>query len=143
MDLAELVSFLRRHRLAVEASVSTETGPQAAVVGIAVSDAGEVVFDTLSSSRKCRNLRQDPHIALVVGWDAECTAQYEGIADEPSGAELERVKALYFSVFPDGREREAWPGITYFRVRPVWARYSDFSGVEPSLNELRFAAPTA
>jgi len=142
MELAELVSFLRRHRLAVEASVSPESGPQAAVVGVAVSDAGEVVFDTLSSSRKCRNLRQDPRIALVMGWDEECTVQYEGIADEPSGAELERMKALYLSVFPDGREREKWPGITYFRVRPLWVRYSDFSGAEPSSSELRFAAPT-
>jgi hypothetical protein len=52
MELAELVSFMRRHRLAVEASVAPETGPQAAVVGFVVSDLGEVFFDTLSTTRK-------------------------------------------------------------------------------------------
>ena len=142
MELAELVSFMRRHRLAIEASVSAHGGPQAAVVGFAVSDVGELFFDTLSTTRKCRNLRQDPRIALVVGWDEERTVQYEGIADEPSGAELARLKELYFAVFPDGRERERWPDITYFRVRPIWARYSDFTGAEPSSSELRFAGAT-
>jgi hypothetical protein len=47
------------------------------------------------------------------------------------GAELERLKELYLARFPDGRERAAWPGITYFRVRPAWLRYSDFSGSAP------------
>jgi pyridoxine/pyridoxamine 5'-phosphate oxidase len=133
---------MQRHRLAIEASVSVQGGPQAAVVGFVVSDAAELFFDTLSSTRKCRNLRQDSRIALVVGWDEERTVQYEGIADEPSGVELARLKELYFSVFPDGREREHWPGITYFRVRPVWARYSDFSSAKPSSSELRFAEAT-
>ena len=28
--------------------------------------------------------------------------------------------------FPDGPQRELWPGISYVRVRLTWARYSDF-----------------
>ena len=132
---------MRRSRIAVQASLSGDTGPQAAVVGIAVSDAGEIVFDTLGSTRKAQNLRLDPRIALVIGWDEERTVQYEGIADEPSGDELARLKQLYFAVFPDGREREHWAGITYFRVRPTWLRYSDFTGAEPGSAELRFPKP--
>src|ERR1700760_2438716 len=116
MDLAELVRFMRRRRIAGQASVSPAGGPQAAVVGIAISDSGEIVFDTLGDTRKAKNLRIDPRIAFVIGWDEERTVQYEGIADEPQGAELARVKEVYFSVFPDGRERERWAGITYFRV---------------------------
>lgn len=142
MELAELVSFLRGHRLAIEASLSAETGPQAAVIGFVVSDAGELFFDTLASTRKCRNLRLDPRIALVIGWDDERTVQYEGTADEPVGPELTRLKELYFSVFPEGRDRERWPDITYFRVRPRWVRYSDFTGAAPRSSELRFSAPT-
>jgi pyridoxine/pyridoxamine 5'-phosphate oxidase len=137
MTLAEIIAFMQQHRLAVQASVSKEGGPQAAVVGIAVSAAGEIVFDTLSSTRKCQNLRQERRIALVIGWDQERTVQYEGVADEPMGSELERCKELYFSVFPDGRERERWPGISYFRVQPRWLRYSDFSGADPKLVELQ------
>jgi hypothetical protein len=45
---------------------------------------------------------------------------------------LDRLKKLYFASFPDGIERQAWPGITYFRVRPTWVRFSDFRGPEPA-----------
>ena len=36
---------------------------------------------------------------------------------------------------PDGRQREAWPGITYFRVRPTWIRYVDFNSDPPLIVE--------
>jgi hypothetical protein len=71
--------------------------------------------------------RRHPTIAVVVGWDEEITVQYEGVADEPSGAELERLKKSYFAVYPDGVDRQRWDGITYFRIRPTWIRYSDFN----------------
>lgn len=126
-----LLGFLRRHRYAVQASTAAGGAPQAAVVGVAFTPALEMVFDTLDSTRKCSNLRRDPRVALVVGWDEEQTAQIEGVADEPAGDDLARVKAAYFAAFPDGPSRERWPGITYFRVRPTWIRYSDFRGAEP------------
>lgn len=126
MNRAELLRFIRRHRYAVQASTAADGAPQAAVIGIAVSDALEIVFDTLRTTRKAQNLGQDARIALVVGWDEEQTVQLEGLADEPSGAELVRLKAVYFAQFPDGPARERWPHIMYFRVRVAWARYSDF-----------------
>jgi hypothetical protein len=55
-DVKDLLAFLRQHRVAVQASVSDAGGAQAAVVGIAVTDRFEIVFDTLSSSRKAQNL---------------------------------------------------------------------------------------
>lgn len=126
MTRAQLLAFIRRHRYAVQASVAASGAPQAAVIGVAVSDELELVFDTLGTSRKAQNLRQDPRIALVIGWDDEQTVQLEGVADEPIGAELTRLKRVYFDAFPDGPEREQWPAITYVRVRVAWARYSDF-----------------
>jgi pyridoxine/pyridoxamine 5'-phosphate oxidase len=131
MTRDDFVAFVRRHRWAVQASVAAGGAPQAAVIGIAVTDGMELVFDTLETTRKCRNLRRDPRIALVVGWDDAETVQIEGVADEPLGAELAAAKAAYFAAFPDGPTREAWPGITYFRVRPTWLRYSDFRGDGP------------
>lgn len=106
--------------------MSDSGAPQAAVIGIAVTDALEIVFDTLGTTRKMTNLRRDPRIALVVGWDEEQTVQLEGVADEPTGEELARLKAVYLAKFADGVERAAWPDLTYVRVRPSWARYSDF-----------------
>ena len=132
MDRDALLDFLRRHRYAVQASTGPN-GPQAAVVGFAVSDALEIDFDTLATTRKMTNLRADARIALVIGWDDEQTVQLEGLADEPKGEELVRIKRVYFASWPDGQEREAWKDITWVRVRPSWARYSDFrpgGGVE-------------
>ena len=139
MDRQDILVFLRRHRLAVQSTVSPDGWPQAAVVGIVVSDDLEIFFDTLTTTRKLRNLRASPRMAMVIGWDEE-TVQLEGIADEPSGADLERLLALYLQAFPDGKERQAWPGITYVRIRPRWLRYSDFRGAEPVIVELEGAA---
>ncbi|SRR5579884_8675 len=115
MQPRELLQFLREHRLAVEASVSTSSHAQAAVVGFAISDEFEIIFDTLDSTRKVANLRQNPRVAFVIGGllpGDERTAQYEGIADEPSGAELDRLTEIYYQVHPDGRARRSWAGLT-------------------------------
>lgn len=137
MTLTDIVAFVQKHTLAVEGSVSGAGGPQAAVVGIVANDALEIFFDTLGSTRKAANLRHDPRAALVVGWDlAEArTVQLEGVADEPTGAELAEWRQIYFARFPDGVARQAWPDITYFRVRPTWVRHSDFRGAEPAIVE--------
>ena len=47
MTQSELLDFMRGHRWAVQTSVSGAGAPQAALVGIAVTDDLEIVFDTL------------------------------------------------------------------------------------------------
>lgn len=136
MTRAELVTFLRKYKLAVQASVAPGGAPQAAVVGFAVSDSLEIVFDTVATTRKHDNLRTDPRVALVIGWDDGITAQIEGVADFPTGDELERIRECYFVPYPDGRDRLKWPGITHVRVRPTWVRYSDFTREPPHIVEL-------
>jgi hypothetical protein len=135
-----VLAFMRLQRLAVQAAVSEAGAPQAAVVGVAVSDRLEIIFDTLGTTRKAQNLRRDPRIAFVIGgWVTgdERTVQYEGVVDEPSGRELDRLKAIYYTVYPDGAARATWPGITYFRACPTWIRYSDFNQDPPEVIELR------
>jgi general stress protein 26 len=136
MTRSQLLEFLRRHRLGVLATTAPDGTPEAAVVGFAVTDELELVFDTLDSTRKAIHLRRDARIAFVIGWDEEQTVQLEGLAHEPWGAELERVRQVYFERFPDGRARASWPGLVYFRVIPRWARYSDYRGKEPVIVEL-------
>jgi general stress protein 26 len=138
MSAAELLTFLRGHKLAVQASVAAGGAPQAAVVGYAVTDLFELVFDTLGSSRKGQNLRRNNRIALVIGGlidGEERTVQYEGVSDEPSGEELERLKRVYYAAWPDGPSRLSWPGLTYIRVKPAWIRYSDFNANPPEIME--------
>jgi uncharacterized protein YhbP (UPF0306 family) len=138
---ADVLEFMRQHRFAVQASVSGSHAPQAAVVGFIVTDDFELFFDTVDSTRKAANLRRNPQIAFVIGGLAdgeESTVQYEGIADEPIGPTLERLRERYLVRFPDGRERQAWPGLIYVRVRPRWLRFSNFSRTPPEVVEFAF-----
>jgi general stress protein 26 len=138
MQAEELLRFIREHRLAVEASVSASSAAQAAVVGFAISDEFEIIFDTLDSTRKVPNIRRNAKVAFAIGGltpGDERTAQYEGLADEPTGAELERLTEIYYRVYPDGPARRNWPGLIYVRVRPTWIRYSDFNVDPPQIVE--------
>jgi len=141
MTKADLLTFLRGYRLAVQASVTHDGKPQAAVVGIVVTDDLEVVFDSVGSTRKVQNLRANANVALVIGgWGKgnEREVQYEGIADEPRGAELAPLQELYLAQFPDGHERLTWPGLTYIRCKPTWIRYSDWTVDPPVVEEWEF-----
>lgn len=136
---AHLLAFMRQEPYAVQASVSASGKPQVATIGVVVSDSFEVFFDTLDTTRKAVNLRRNPAVAMALGSTAEATertVQLEGTADEPGGADLQRLFDLYFDRFPDGRDRQRWPGIVYFRVTPTWLRYSDFSTDPPLVAEL-------
>ena len=138
----DLLAFLRRERYAVLATASPEGLPQAALVGIAINDRFELIFDTLQTTRKAANIRQNPCVAFVIGPTdprAVCTVQYEGIADEPTGAELQELLARYYETFPDGPARRNWPGLMYVRVKPLWIRYSNYALDPPEIVEFRAA----
>jgi len=138
MELRDLLALLRRHTLAVQATVSAAGQPQAAVVGVAFTDDFEVIFDTLRSTRKFQNLCRDPKVSLVIGgWQEgdERTVQIEGQADEPVGGELDFIRSSYYAAHPDGAKRASWPGLTYVRVRPTWIRYSDYNANPPQIIE--------
>ena len=137
MTRRELYQFLRKNRFAVVSTINPAS-PQAAVVGVAVTEALDLIFDTLSTSRKYANLRTDPRVALTV-WDGAQTVQYEGVADLPDGADLDACKRVYFEAWPDGPEREKWPDIAYVRVRPRWIRFSDFGQTPARIEELNLA----
>jgi pyridoxine/pyridoxamine 5'-phosphate oxidase len=127
-------NFIKQHNLAVVCTLSPDQKPEAALVGFAISNDLEIVFDTVKTSRKYENLVQNPVVAMVVGWDNETTVQYEGVATELSGPEDDHYREIYYEVYPDGRERSVtWAGLVHFKVRPKWLRYSNFNeggGVE-------------
>ena len=140
MTRIALLTYLRSHRYAVQASVSAQGRPQAAVVGVAVSDAFEIVFDTLTSTRKAANLLVNPAVSLTFGSfaaDASRTVQIDGVADVLAdvGPDRERLVSLYLGVFPDGVERQSWLGLIYVRVTPTWVRDSDYAAAPPRIEE--------
>jgi pyridoxine/pyridoxamine 5'-phosphate oxidase len=136
MDRIALYAFMARQRYGVVSSIAENGGPQSALVGIATSPNLEIVFDTLQSTRKCANLIARPSCSFVIGWEGEQTVQLEGLAAQPKGPELKRYQEIYFTMWPDGPARMAWPGMTYFVVRPQWIRYSDYDQTPPIIEEV-------
>lgn len=123
---ADIYSFIRERKSGIVCTVSQNGEPQAARVYIAVTPELELIFYTLQTNRKCVNLRRDPRIAVVIGWDSEQTLQYEGTAKELCAEELDAAKAIYLDMLPDRSGRMGWPGLTFFRVKPTWLRFSNY-----------------
>jgi pyridoxine/pyridoxamine 5'-phosphate oxidase len=128
MNIETVVNFVRSKRLAVVSTIHDSGAPESALVGIAVTAANDIVFDTLATSRKALNLVARPETAVVVGWDDGISVQIEGLARRPQGEDLALVKAAYFAAWPDGRSREAWPDVAYIAIRPRWLRYANYAG---------------
>ena len=135
---ADLFQFIARLKLGVLSSLGPSGTPQSALVGFAVTENLEIIFDTVKSSRKYANLIARPECSFVFGWAGEQTVQYEGIAEELAGTRLQQYQQAYFRAWPDGPARLSWPGIVYFVVRPTWARYSDFDDNPPLIQEFTF-----
>lgn len=133
----EVLAFLRSRYCGVIATATLDGRPEAALVDIAATEAGEIVFETTSATRKFANLRDNPRVALVVGWDDKQTLQIDGIVDTLSGSELARLRDFYLSVFPQKASHPNWPGNHYFRIRPRWMRFSDYH-MPRSVEEFRF-----
>jgi pyridoxine/pyridoxamine 5'-phosphate oxidase len=138
MTRAELYNFMTAHKLGVLGYLAPSGGPRSALVGIGVTADLEIVFDTVSTSRKYPSLLQNPAASFALGWEGEATVQLEGRAFQPKGAELARYQQAYFAAWPEGRDHMAWPGITYFVVRPTWIRYSDYDQRPPLIEEFTF-----
>lgn len=134
---SDLYDFIRARALCVMSTVSKSGAPEAALVNVAVTPALELIFYSLQTNRKCVNLRRDPRFAAVIGWENEQTVQYEGVAEELFESRLAECKKIYLDKFPDREGRSAWPGLTFFRVRPIWIRYS-FYGHPWTVEEFKF-----
>jgi pyridoxine/pyridoxamine 5'-phosphate oxidase len=142
MTQLELYQFIAKQSLAVVGSISPEGVPQSALVGVAVTEDLEIIFDTLNTSRKYRNLVSNTRASVVIGWEHETTVQLEGEAFLPEGEALMRYKTVYFAKWPDGPSRQSWPGLVYFVTRPRWIRYSDFNQQPPLIEEHAWNLPT-
>lgn len=135
MDNKEKIfDFIKDHRLAVMSTVNSSALPEASAVGFSfkhVGDSFEIHIATYDSSRKYANLKRNPRVALVVGWEHGKTAQIEGVAEEVTNpeeikeiewADLEKMPTVAKYISPDQ--------VVFFKISPVWMRYSNFS-VEP------------
>jgi pyridoxine/pyridoxamine 5'-phosphate oxidase len=136
-----MLLYMRQHRLAVLSTRTADGAPQGALVGVATTDSMELVFDTTTKSRKHENLLRDRRVAATFSGPEEQTLQVEGVALPVStdGADDAEYREAYFLTWPDGRNRLDWANLSYWRIVPSWARYSDFS-LGPLIAEFRWEA---
>lgn len=138
MDDKKLIyDLLHRTKLAVISTVG-DPAPESAVLEFGQTESLEIVFDTFNKARKYKNLKKNPNVSFVIGWDENITVQYEGIAEELVGEEKEKYKAVYFEKNPEAKRWEAREGIAYFKVKPRWIRYSDLNKDPWDVREVTF-----
>jgi len=122
----ELFAFLAARQLAVIATADAAGTPEAALMNYAVTPSLEIIFETTSETQKYPNLKRNPLIALVAGWDGPVTLQYRGLAEEVAGPAKAAARDIFLAAFPQKVSHESWPGNFYFRVRPLWIRFSSY-----------------
>ena len=124
MKIEEIFGFIKKHDLMLLATVNGDK-PQAAVVEFGELDDMTLIIDTISTSRKYKNLQRNPNIAAVIGWDDSVTVQIDGTAHELSGDKLAQAKQAYFAKNPRAKKWENRPNMVYIAIKPTWLRYSD------------------
>lgn len=130
-------TLLKNTKLAVIATIG-KNAPESAVIEFGHTEDFVLVFDTFQSSRKYKNLKNNPHVSFVIGWDTNITVQYEGVAKEVTGKEKEKYQKLYWEKNPNAKRWENREGITYFKVDPKWIRYSDLNKDPWDIQEITF-----
>jgi nitroimidazol reductase NimA-like FMN-containing flavoprotein (pyridoxamine 5'-phosphate oxidase superfamily) len=86
-ETLEILHFLNANPMGVISTIHKDTGtPESALIAFAETPIFELIFQTLNTSRKYLNLKQNPHISFVTGWEIDkphqITFQYEGRARE-------------------------------------------------------------
>ena len=117
------------------------TQPESALIAFAETEALEIIFETFVNTRKWHNLQQNPHVALVIGWDTKrhLTLQYEGEASPVPESDIEACRNLLLA--KDTPCAETFlndPRVRLFKIRPTWIRYSDYTGQAPRIIEIKF-----
>ena len=129
--------FLRRHKLGVLATRGRQ-GPEAAIVDFSETAKLEILVTTMAQYRKYKNLLASPRVAFVVGGEENITLQYEGVAQELTPQAFKKYAAWHLKKNPVEAKFAAMPAARFFRLRPVWARYSDFTRKPNQIFEIKF-----
>jgi general stress protein 26 len=127
-----ILDFIKKEKIGVLSTVTPDGKPEAAVMAISQTDNLELVFQTPKSYRKYINLKKNPNVAVAFGWDVKefITVQYEGIAKEARGQEIDECRKIHIAKNPESEKYAYIPENKYFRVKPKWIRYWDFNSNE-------------
>jgi general stress protein 26 len=125
----KILAVLQRSQFGV---ISTNTGgksPESAVVAISETEDLDIIFGSFNTARKNKNIRENSFVSVVVGWDMEHkkTVQIEGEAFITTGEEREMLENIHCAKNKGSSKYRGDSKQEYFRIKPFWIRYSDFS----------------
>jgi len=127
MDKKKIIlDFIRKQKLAVLATVG-DVVPESSVLEFGETNNLEIILDMFVSSRKYKNMKKNPNVSLVIGWDENITIQYEGVAEELKRGKKVKYQQIYWMKNPTAKRWADKEGITYFKITPKWIRYSDLN----------------
>ncbi len=129
----KITELLKGSQLAVIATHAGTGAPESAVITISETEDCGIIFGSFSTTRKNQNIKKNPQVSLVIGWDIaeRKTIQIEGEAVLLEGQEREEAEAIHCAKNKGHIKYQGNPLQEYFKIVPSWIRYSHLS-VEPS-----------
>lgn len=122
----EVLNFLknRNPKLTVLATSSPSGKTESALIGFAIYDDLKIIVSTRKSTRKYKNLEENPQVSLVVGWSfTENNAQIDGTARIITD-ENEHTKVESFFLTQNPAAKAYFSSETIFiEISPNWIRF--------------------
>jgi len=141
-DKTTVLNFLKEQPMATISTVAKGSNqPESALIAFTQTQDLEIVFESFIDTRKWRNLKTNPYVAFVIGWDTNkhITVQYEGIATPIPGSEAEKYIQLFLVKDTPCTEKFLRdPRVQLYKATPVWVRYSDYTMNVPKVIEIDF-----
>ena len=110
--------------LCVLSTVDSNGASESALVGFSVFNDQDLTIGTDRNSRKFKNILVNSRVSVVIGWEDK-SVQYEGVARELVGQELEDRQKEHFIKNPGSAKYKDEPGEVYVSISPTWIRFTD------------------
>src|SRR5688572_26286099 len=116
----KIAAFLEKQNLGVVATIDAKRKmPESAVVAFAHTQELELIFGTSNKTRKYTNIKTNPNVSYVIGWDSAIgTLQYEGVAKEVEQADVTTYRELLIAKNPDHKKFALQEDQRYFVIKP-------------------------
>jgi general stress protein 26 len=126
-------------KICVLSTVNPDHTPESAVMGYAIREDGNIIFNTNRNSRKWSNIAVNQSVSICVGWDMRVPfIQIEGVAVKiENGTNYTTNEEFYFSCHPNSLAYKGNPDTVFISVRPLWIRFSNMSITPYSIEECR------
>lgn len=128
--------FQRSPKLCSFATASKDGKTELSVMGYAIKENLTIILSTKSSSRKIRNLKENPHASFVVGWDfTEKNIQIDGVATIiETGTEYREVESFFYEQNQAAAKFKSSETV-FIQFIPNWIRVTDTTVSPPNVTE--------